>query len=182
MAIKRIIKRCVVFLLFVVLLGIMVYHVTYNNLFPRKYRYFVEYYSAEYSLDTNLVYSVIKAESNFEADAVSPKNAIGLMQITGSTGKWAAELMDNEHFEEYMLFEPETNIEIGCWYLDRLIENYGDEKTALAAYNAGSGNVSKWIRESGTGRLELENIPFAETKKYIKKITGFKKIYDFLYD
>jgi len=181
MAIKKRFKLLAAILLAVSVMG-AAYHAAYNVLFPTKYRYFVEYYSAVYSLDTNLVYAVIKAESNFEAEALSSKNAKGLMQITGSTGKWAAELMGNEYFEDYMLFDPETNIEMGCWYLKRLINNYDDVDTALAAYNAGSGNVSSWIREGGTGELDTESIPFAETKKYIERVNKYMKIYDFLYN
>ena len=128
-----------------------------------------------------MIYAVIKAESNFRADVVSSKDAKGLMQITGSTGKWLAELMENEYFEDYMLFDEETNIEMGCWYLSHLIKNYDSIDIALAAYNAGSGNVSRWINELALTEENTDVIPFAETRNYIEKVKIYRKIYNFLY-
>ena len=181
MAIKRILITAAKILLCVFVIFSALVYATYNVAFPRKYRYFVEYYSEKYNLETNMVYAVIKTESNFEADALSSKNAMGLMQITGSTGKWAAELMGNEYFEEYMLFDEETNIEMGCWYLNRLVKNYGSTDIALAAYNAGGGNVSRWIREEGLTEENIDAIPFAETRNYVEKVNTYTKIYNFLY-
>ena len=92
-------------------------------------------------------------------------------------------MLGKSDFNADMLYEPETNIEIGCWYLDRLIKQYRDVDTAIAAYNAGSGNVSDWISQNpdGSDELDKENIPFKETKNYVEKVNQYLKIYNFLY-
>ena len=153
----------------------------YNVLFPKKYSDYVEKYAAVYCLNEHFVYSVIKAESNFIPDAVSNKSAKGLMQITDSTGRWAAEIIGIDNYDDNMLFDPETNILIGCWYLNRLIQQYGDVDTAVAAYNAGSGNVSRWLSEMEGGELIIEQIPYAETRKHIERIDLYMNIYNLLY-
>ena len=154
-------------------------------LYPIKYSEYVEKYSSEYKLDKNLVYSVIKAESGFDPKAVSASDAIGLMQILESTGKWAAEKIKIKDFESSMLLEPKTNIQIGCWYLAKLLNQYDQNiDLALAAYNAGSGNVSKWLKDTGFSKdgKTLDNIPFEETREYVNKINKYKKVYKKLYD
>ena len=105
------------------------------------------------------------------------------MQITDSTGRWAAEMIGIEGYEDSMLFDPDTNIKIGCWYLNRLIEQYGNRDTAVAAYNAGSGNVSSWLDQIGSNSNELikELIPFEETRNHVDKINLYLKIYNMLY-
>ena len=82
-----------------------------------------------------------------------------------------------------MLYDPEINIKMGCWYLNNLIEQFGNVDTALAAYNAGSGNVRQWLQDSEYSKdgETLYNIPFAETKKYVDKIKVNYKMYQYLY-
>ncbi len=152
--------------------------------YPMKYRDLVRKYSERYDLDPYLVLAVIKAESSFRHTAVSRKNARGLMQITEGTGKWSAGKMGLEDYTTDMLFDPETNISIGCWYLSWLYEEFGDTDLVLAAYNAGSGNVTKWLNDrelSPTGRT-LDRIPFRETEKYLKKVRNSYMIYKKLYE
>jgi len=153
-------------------------------IYPLKYRDLIRKYSERYNLDPYLVLAVIKAESGFRHTAVSRKNARGLMQITEGTGKWSAEKIGLKDFTADMLFDPEININIGCWYLSRLYGEFGDTDLALAAYNAGSGNVSKWLNDrelSSTGRT-LDRIPFKETEKYLKKVRNSYLIYKKLYE
>ena len=155
-----------------------------KKLYPLTYSEYVQKYSDEYGLDKTLVYSVIKAESGFDPKAVSPRDAKGLMQIMDSTGEWAAQKIKIKSFESNMLLEPETNIRIGCWYMARLLKQY-DQNTelALAAYNAGSGNVAKWLKDtsvSSDGRT-LDRIPFEETKNYVERIKKYHKMYKKLY-
>ncbi|MBS4960872.1 MAG: lytic transglycosylase domain-containing protein [Clostridiales bacterium] len=149
-------------------------------LFPRRYSTEVEKYAREYGLEENFVYAVIKAESNFDPNAVSYRGACGLMQIMPTTGEWCAESMGMDSFAEEMLFDPEINIQLGCWYLALLVDHFdGSLTTAAAAYNAGIGNVSRWISEGGS--TDLEVIPFRETEGYLKKIQLYHKIYDDMY-
>ena len=149
-----------------------------KKIYPKKYSYEVEKYATEYNLDENLIYAVIKAESNFDANAVSRKNAKGLMQLMYDTALDVAKLIGTEIDEEKML-EPETNIKIGTKYLSILITKYGNIEVALAAYNAGSGNVDNWINEGiiKSDGSNIENIPFKETNNYVRIILRDYKIY-----
>ncbi len=153
--------------------------------FPLKYRNYVVKYLEQYDLDPFLVFSVIRVESSFRPDAISPRNAKGLMQVSDKTGKWAANVLDIKDFEVDRLFEPELNIRIGCWYLKSLLQQFGrNEDTALAAYNAGSGNVSQWLQDSSLSRdgKLLDRIPFRETEKYLKRVKNSYSIYKKLYE
>lgn len=149
--------------------------------YPNSYKLQVSEYSRKYEIPDELVYGVIRAESKFDARAVSDKGAIGLMQIMDSTGKWAAEKIGLGDLD---LFDPDTNIEIGCFYLSYLLDKYnGNEKCAIAAYNAGQANVDKWLGDekySNDGKT-LVKIPFAETEKYVEKVQKNIKKYSFLY-
>jgi soluble lytic murein transglycosylase len=153
-------------------------------LYPYNYRQAIIKYATQYSLDPNLIAAVIKAESNFYVFAESKKGAMGLMQITPPTGKWIAEKLGHKDFDKEMLFNPDTNISFGCWYIDYLSKHYDyNFKYVFAAYNGGEGNVDRWIK-SGTidGDVSnLDDIPYEETKKYVKKITRNYKIYKLLY-
>lgn len=154
-------------------------------LYPIKYSEYVCTYANEYNIDPYMVFSVIKAESNFNAEAKSHKNALGLMQITPPTAGWIAQKMGIENFEEEKLLDPELNIRMGCWYLDNLrIEFKGDINLVLAAYNGGRGNVKKWLRNNQYSRdgKTLYNIPFKETDEYVKKVNANYNIYFKLYE
>ena len=149
-------------------------------LYPRKYSEYVQKYSKEFGLDENLVYSVIKVESKFRKDAISHKGAKGLMQISDITRGWAKEELN---LGEINIFDPETNIKIGCWYLSKLYKEFGRLDLVIAAYNGGSGNVRKWLNNytySKDGK-SLDLIPFEETSTYVKKITKNYKMYNKLY-
>lgn len=152
--------------------------------FPIKYSDYIVKYSERYDLDPYLVAAVIKTESNFQEKAKSNKNAYGLMQITGNTAEWAAEKMEISHFSTVMLYEPEFNIKMGCWYLDNLRDEFDDNmEVVLAAYNGGRGNVQKWLNSSehSVDGKNLHYIPFKETDKYVKKVKVNYRIYKYLY-
>ena len=154
-------------------------------LYPYNYQQAIVEHSEKYSLDPKLVAAVIKAESNFYVFAKSKKGALGLMQITPSTGKWIAKKLGYEKFDEEMLYNPETNIRFGCWYIDYLSKHYDyNFKYVFSAYNGGEGNVDKWISSETIGGdvSNVEDIPYPETKKYVKKITMNYKIYKALYE
>ena len=180
-------KTFIIFLILVLLVVFSISAVKYAlyYMYPTDYSEYVEKYSDEYDLDKHLVYSMIKAESGFDPNAVSPRDAKGLMQIMDSTGEWAAEKIGLEDFAAEQLLEPETNINIGCWYIARLLKQYNQNtELALVAYNAGSGNVSKWLKDenvSKNGRT-LDRIPFEETRNYVEKISKYFSMYKKLYD
>lgn len=172
-------------LILLVVFSINITDFVLKKLYPITYSEYVDKYSSEYNIDKNLVFSIIKAESSFNSKAVSPRDAKGLMQIMDSTGQWAAEKIRIQNYETSMLFQPDTNIRIGCWYIARLLKQYNqDTELALAAYNAGSGNVSEWLNDvsiSSDGKT-LDRIPFEETKNYISRIKKFNNMYKKLYD
>lgn len=160
-----------------------------KKMFPMEYKELVIKYAKENELDPLLVFSVIKAESNFDPQATSHKNARGLMQIIDNTGIWAAEKMGIEEFRAEYLYDPEVNIKIGCWYLKSLkneMYRYNGEMNndlVLAAYNGGIGNVQKWLKDkeySSSGKV-LDKIPFRETDNYVRRVNNYRKIYKKLY-
>lgn len=163
--------------------------VAYNINAERKEKIAVELYSEtakkysfQYSIDTNLVLAVIKAESNFKEKAVSPKGAMGLMQIMPNTGKFIAGKI-GEEFVESSLADFETNIKYGTYYLSYLYKKFSDLDCILASYNAGEGNVSYWLTKYSDDGVHLNEIPFEETAKYVEKVklyySRFKQVYNY---
>lgn len=154
-----------------------------SKVYPLKYMDIVQEMSIKYSLDQAFVCGVICTESRFDANALSNKGASGLMQLTESTADWGAEEISLSSYSYERIFEPEINIELGCWYLRRLVNQYdGDYKLVLAAYNGGSGNVAKWLSDSAysTDGKTLTDIPFKETKNYVDRVNKNTKIYSYL--
>ncbi len=152
--------------------------------YPLKYQEEVYRYSERFNLDPLLVFSIIKVESSFDRYAVSQKGAKGLMQITDRTGAWAAETLDIKDYSAVNLFDPNINIQIGCWYLDRLrMEFKGNMRLAITAYNGGSGRVQEWLkdRELSSDGKSLDKIPFPETEKYMERVSREYKIISYIY-
>ena len=150
---------------------------------PLKYQDLVAVYAAEHGLQRSLVNAVIFCESHFEPNAVSYADAKGLMQVTEETGWWAAQQMGLS-MDTLDLADPETNIHIGCWYLEWLMDEFdGVTETALAGYNAGHGNVTKWLadEEMSIDGITLDEIPFEETKTYVKKVKLVQELYRYIY-
>ena len=153
-------------------------------IFPIRYKEQIFISAQKYNVDPFLVSSIIKAESKFNANAISKKGAKGLMQIMDITGEWAASELKMLDFTPDQLFDPAINIEIGSWYVARLMKQYeGDIPTLLAAYNAGTGNVYKWRNNEvySLDGVTIDYIPFKETRKYIKKVKMNLRFYTYLY-
>ena len=152
-------------------------------LFPFKHEEYIMKYSKEYNLDPLFVLSVIKAESKFKSDAVSTKDARGLMQITEDTGEWIAIQMGLDDYSTDKLYEEEYNIRMGCWYLNDLENEFSSQSLVIAAYNAGRGTVNGWLSDSKYSEdgKTLTYIPYEETKNYVDKVNTYYKIYKFLY-
>lgn len=152
--------------------------------YPIGYKSMILEYSKEYNLDPYLVASIINVESKFDKDAISQKDARGLMQISPSTGKWASEVLELENYKEDILFDPETNIRIGTWFLSTLFKEFdGNLDLVLAAYNAGSGNVNKWLNDEKyiDDKNNLAIIPFKETEEYLVRVNKSYKVYSTVY-
>lgn len=151
---------------------------------PDKYQGFVASYSVEYGVPENLIYAVIKIESGFDQSAVSDAGAIGLMQMVPDTFLWLTNDRLKDRYSEGMLYDPNTNIKYGVYYLSTLYTKYGSWDTALAAYNAGPGNVDDWLSDpkyNANGDSALDEIPYKETRNYIKKVNRARSMYDKLY-
>lgn len=179
--ITLLILASIIFILFKV---IKIDDIIMKKIYPLKYSEYVEKYAEEYNIDKYMVYAIIKAESNFDENAKSSSNAIGLMQIMETTAIETAKKMKLEITEED-LFEPDLNIKIGLKYFTYLLNQYNNNyPLAIIAYNAGIGNVDSWIKngtikEDGT---DLENVPFKETNNYVRKILRDYEIYKALYN
>lgn len=138
--------------------------------YPLRYSTIVRAHAQNYDLNPALLAAVIDEESKFRADAKSSAGAIGLMQLLPDTAKGIAIHTGGSKFVTSDLYNPEINVRYGAWYLHHLIQKYGDERLALAAYNAGQQNVDSW-------RAEGKDIQFPETRAYVDKVERLKGIY-----
>lgn len=153
-------------------------------IYPIHYRDIIEVYAEEYNVDPYLVAAIMRNESKFNPNALSRREAKGLMQIAPITGSWAAERLPIENYREDMLYDPDLNIKIGCWYLNILYKEFDNNlELIIAAYNAGNGNVSRWLENPEYSRdgETLDEIPFKETKIYLQKVLRDYKVYRWLY-
>jgi len=151
--------------------------------FPLQYEALIFRYSETHDLDPFLVMGVIQAESSFRPEVVSPMGATGLMQIMPGTAEWLAGRMGID-FEEGDLINPAYNIRMGTYYLRLLINMFEYVDTALAAYNAGMGNVRSWLEQErySYDGATLHTIPFTETRNYVERVNRFMEIYRELYE
>jgi len=142
----------------------------WNALFPIPYREEILRWSAQRQLNPFLVAALIRQESRFEKQIRSSAGAVGLMQVMPDTGKWVAQKID---LQEYDVEKPSDNIRLGTWFLDFTHQEYDNNSLlALASYNAGPGNVSKWVKKYGFSDPDafIEKIPFPETKGYVENV------------
>lgn len=131
-------------------------------------------------IDKNWIYGVARQESAFMYDARSPVGATGLMQLMPSTAKRVSRGL-RLHYSKKKLLDPNYNIRLGSQYLKTLLKRYdGNRVLATAAYNAGPGNVKKWVKRfDGPLDVWIESIPFAETKEYVQKVLAYSTIYSY---
>ena len=138
--------------------------------YPLHYTVYIRAHAKEHHLDPALMAAVIYQESRVRPSVESSSGAIGLMQLTPSTARGIAIRTGGNAFETSDLYNAEINIRYGAWYLDNLFAKYHDEKLVLAAYNAGQGNVDKWIAHH-------EAIQFPETRAYVARVEHLKEVY-----
>ena len=186
---NKITKILIVFLAIIILI-LEIYKVfnieqkILKYLYPIKYEEYVYKYSEESDIDPMLTFAIIKTESNFREDAVSKSGAIGLMQLMESTANEQAKKLNMEYTTE-SLYNAEINLKIGLNYFNTLLDYYNQNYIlAFTAYNAGLGNVQKWISEGiiKSDGSDIENIPFRETNMYVRKIIKNYEIYKKLYN
>jgi soluble lytic murein transglycosylase len=144
-----------------------------RGMHPDDFREIVDKYAAEYNVPAYVIFAVIDTESDFEPGAVSSAGAQGLMQMMPSTFEW---LTSSDHLDENLspndIFEPEVSIRYGTYYLRYLFEKFYNWDTVFAAYNGGEGNVAKWLKDRRYSDTNgnLTDIPFKETREYVKKV------------
>ena len=184
-------KNKKIFIIIIAILIIVVFLGIFKNkilkiIYPKTYKEIVSVYSEKYNVEENLVFALIKAESNFNSEAVSHRDAIGVMQIMEETAKDVANKnsikIENENIKQELL-KIDNNINIGTKYLSTLLEKYKNKEIAVAAYNAGIGTVDGWIQKEiiKSDGSDIENIPYKETKNYVRKILRNYKLYEELY-
>lgn len=149
--------------------------------YPVRYMNLIQQHAGR--LDAAFICAVIHTESKFRTEVRSNKGAAGLMQITEPTALWMATEMDLNHYNSNRIYEPEVNIAIGCFFLNWLMDYYDNDITlVLCAYNAGIGNVNRWLsdkRYSSDGKT-LSDIPFQETEQYVVRVENNQRIYNLL--
>ena len=144
------------------------------------YESLITKYSSLYGVDPLLVKALIKKESKTNPDALSSKGAIGLMQIMPKTASEIAERLSIS-LDDNSLRDPEINIMFGSFYLKQLLSYYDDNLIlALAAYNAGIGNVDAWKAQNLQVSSKISKIPFKETRRYVRGILLIYKVYKIL--
>lgn len=141
-------------------------------------------YSKKNNVDPFLVAAIIKNESNFKHDAVSKVGAVGLMQIMPETGRWIAEQMGLESYQDSDLYHTKKNIRMGCWYVGELEHEFQHNLVLLmVAYNAGRGQTHEWMQENGWDYNfnDIKSIPYSDTREYVAKVMQDRDKYYLLY-
>ena len=179
--------RKIILILCAIVLILLIILLNFTNIqkliYRQDYSEYVEKYAKENNIDSLLVYAIIKAESNFDDDAVSNKGATGLMQLMNETAEEVAQNESIEFVSNDSLYNPEINIQIGVTYFANLLEIFGNVAIALAAYNAGMGTVQSWIDDGiiKANGSDIENIPYKDTNMYVRKILKDYEIYKMIY-
>jgi soluble lytic murein transglycosylase-like protein/outer membrane protein assembly factor BamD (BamD/ComL family) len=153
--------------------------------FPTAYVDALYRHGSRYNVDPLLALGLMRQESVYRQWALSPVGAIGLMQVMPRTGARVAALMGDPHYSPEQLEDPSTNVRYGVWYLSRLLDRFGGAfPLAVGSYNGGPHNIGSWLRPWGdTIRMDdyVEQIPYPETRDYVKKVTGYYATYLALY-
>jgi soluble lytic murein transglycosylase len=180
------VKRRVGFLLAVAVAGLVVAlaiapradrAVNEAVLLPLRHDDIIRQQADDKDLDPALIAGVIFAESHFR-DQTSHAGAKGLMQLMPETADYIAEKSGGTQFVQGDLADPQVNIAYGSWYLRHLLDKYdGREVLALAAYNAGQGNVDEWLAKAEGAHLKPTDIPFDETRHYVAKVLDARDDY-----
>ncbi len=150
--------------------------------YPADYRELIERYAAEYNLSPAFVCAIIRNESSFQPRAESGAGARGLMQLMPDTAEWIAHKLEVSGFAFERMYDPESNIRFGCWYLNYLSRLFlGDPVAVTAAYHAGQGQVKVWLSDPFLSEdgysLALSALPDGPTKNYSGRVTRDYGIY-----
>ncbi|MBM3699608.1 MAG: tetratricopeptide repeat protein [Actinobacteria bacterium] len=153
-------------------------------MYPYGFKEYVDKYSSQFGVDPLFILAVMREESRYNPDAGSHAGALGLMQVMPATGKEIANALGIKNFSDNMLYDPETSIKMGAYYLARQLESFGQSKYyACGAYNGGPGAMNRWINNFGDRDIDefIEHITYEETRNYVKKVMGSYYFYKMLY-
>lgn len=171
-------------LMVLMLLAITAAMITHRFWLENRYAALIKSTSLAYGHDPFLVKAIIRRESNFRPGAHGDKGEIGLMQVTPAVGREYAKAKGMKNFTPDALYDPAMNIQVGCWYLAKAMKRYKNFSDpvpfALAHYNAGAGNVDRWItatRQRGNAREFMAAITYPTTRRYVRYITRHRRLY-----
>ena len=151
-------------------------------LYPLPYEAVIRREAAKNDFDPMLAAGLMRQESTFQADALSPQNAIGLMQVIPKTGRLLARQL-RVRFSPAKLFQPDYNIELGMLYISGLVKSTGAPEYALAAFDAGEDRIAAWKAERNYDEIPelVESIPFSETRDYVQIVLRNSEVYRMIY-
>lgn len=156
----------------------------WEKAYPKAHQVFVTEYARKFGIPPEMVWAIMRAESSYKKDAISPVGALGLMQVMPKTGTKISELMGDKNFEPRSLLEPQSAVKVGAKYLSRMFKVFeGNRALVAASYNAGPHRVLSWLSRFGTLDEDefIEHIPFVETRNYVKKVMANYQVYAHLY-
>ncbi len=156
----------------------------WEHAYPRAFATHVTKFSKQMNVPTELIWGIMRAESVYKKDVISPVGALGLMQVMPGTGMKISEMLKEKDFNPRSLLEPESAVKIGTRYLQRLDRKFeGNVPLVAAAYNAGPHRVTNWLASFGNLDMDefIEHIPFLETRNYVKKVVSNFQVYSVLY-
>lgn len=156
----------------IVLIAVLVAVIWLGVAYRPNYTELIDSCAEKYDVDSDLISAIMRQESSFRAGALSSKGAVGLMQLMPSTAQWIA---DKSAIAEFDLYSPKDNVTLAILYIKYLEQKYNDIDLVIIAYNAGEGNVDRWLQLS-SGVLK-DNIPYAETRDYYRKVISSYRVY-----
>lgn len=186
-AMRWLVRKRVLLLLLIGLIGVLFLNSNWiaRMMYPIQFKEDISASASNYGVDPHLIAAIIRTETNYSTGQVSKKGALGLMQIMPDTADWIIKQADFSNVTRDMLQNrPDVSIEVGAWYLQSLHKQFNQNSIAvIAAYNAGPGNVRKWL-DSGRwdGRLDTaDQIPYGETRHYVQRVIYYYNKYKDLY-
>ena len=151
---------------------------------PRPFGEWVSGATREFAFDPALVWAIMREESAYRAQVSSPAGALGLMQLMPQTGGRVAGELGLSGFVAERLYDPETNIRLGTYYLRSLIERFGGSRPfAIASYNAGPDAVGRWLEKDAQVKPDVfvESVTYGETRRYLRRVLRSYRVYQLLY-
>lgn len=185
----KMLKRVLVVVLILALAGSVLFALFRDRInkweYPIQYAEYVTYYADKYDIDPLMLYAFIRTESNFNPRADSDAGARGLMQITEVTFDWIkSKIAPTEDLTFEDLYDPETNIRFGSYFVSYCLLRYQDDlATAAAAYHSGWGTVDDLLAQSqySADGKTLDHYPYPQMRLYVKKITSSYQRYQEIY-